>query len=77
MRERYIQLYTEFQRIDMRNKKAFFNEQCLIIEENNKTGKTRDLFRRIGKLKGAFHPKMGTIKNINSRELADTEEIKK
>ena len=61
----------------MRNKKAFFSEQCLIIEENNKTGKTRDLFRRIGKLKGAFHPKMGPIKDKNGRDLVDAEKIKK
>ena len=61
----------------MRNKKAFFNEQCLIIEENNKTGKNRDLFRRIGKLKGAFHPKMGTIKDKNGKDLVDNEDIKK
>ena len=61
----------------MRNKKAFFNEQCLIIEENNKTGKNRDLFRRIRKLKGAFHPKMGTIKDKNGKDLVDNEDIKK
>ena len=50
-RERYIQLNTEFQRIARRDKKAFFNEQCLIIEENNKRRKTRDLFRKIGNIK--------------------------
>ena len=61
----------------MKNKKAFFNEQCLIIEENNKTGKTRDLFRRIRKLKGAFHPEMDTIKDKNGKDLVDSEEIKK
>ena len=60
----------------MRNKKAFFNEQCLIIEENQ-MGKTRDLFRRIGKIKGSFHPKMGTIKDKNGKDLVDNEEIKK
>ena len=57
--------------------KAFFNEQCLIIEENNKRGKTSDLFRKIGNIQGAFHPKMGTIKGRNGRDLVDTEEIKK
>ena len=56
---------------------AFFNEQCLIIEENNKRGKTRNLFRKTGNIKGAFLPKMGTIKDKNGRDLADTEEIKK
>ena len=61
----------------MRNKKAFFNEQCLIIEENNQTGKTRDLFMRIGKIKGSSHPKMGTIKDKNGRDLVDNEKIKK
>ena len=61
-RRRYIQLNAEFQKIARRDKKAFFNEQCLLREENNKRGKTRDLFR-IGNIKGAFHPKMGMIKN--------------
>ena len=55
-RERYIQLNVEFQKIARRNK-VFFNEQCLIIQENNKRGKTRDLFGKIGNIKGAFHPK--------------------
>ena len=76
-RERYIQLNAEFQRIDRRDKKAFFNEQCLIIEEHNKRGKTRDLFRKIGNIKGVSDPKMGTIKDKNFRDLADAEEIKK
>ena len=67
----------EFQRIARRDKKAFFNEQCLIIEENNKRGKTRDLFRKISNIKGATRPKMGTIKDRNGRDLVDTEEIKK
>ena len=52
-----------FQRIARSDKKASFNEQCLIIEENNKKGKTRDLFRKTGNIKGDFHPKMGTIKD--------------
>ena len=76
-RERSIQLNAEFQRIARRDKKALFNEQCLIIEENNKRGKTRDLFRKIGNIKGAFCPKMGTIKDKNGRDLVDTEEIRK
>ena len=59
----------EFQRIARRDKKAFFNEQCLIIEENNKRGKTRDLFRKIGDIKGTYCPRMGTIKDINDRDL--------
>ena len=67
----------EFQRIARRDKKAFFNEQCLIIEENNKRGKNRDLFRKISNIKGATRPKMGTIKDRNGRDLVDTEEIKK
>ena len=52
------------------------NEQCLIIEENNKRGKIRDLFKKTGDIKGAFHPKMGTIKDKNGRDLVDAEEIK-
>ena len=76
-RERYIQLNAEFQRTARRDKKAFFNEQCLIMEENNKRGNTRDLFRKIGNIKGAFCPKMGTIKDKNGRDLVDAEEIKK
>ena len=76
-RERYIQLNTEFQRTARRDKKTFFNEQCIKLEENNRRGKTRDLFRKIGNIKGAFHPKMGTIKGKNGRDLVDNEEIKK
>ena len=63
--ERYIQLNAEFQRLARRDKKAFFNDQCLKIEENNRRGKTRDLFRKIGNIKGTFFPKMGTIKERN------------
>ena len=76
-RERYIQSNAEFQGRARRDKKAFFNEQCLTTEENNKRGKTRDLFRKIGNIKGTFHPKISTIKDKNSRDLVDTEEIKK
>ena len=64
-----IQLNAEFQRTARRNKKAFFNEQCLILEENNKGGKTGDLFRKIGNVKGAFFPKMGTTKDKYGRDL--------
>ena len=76
-REWYIQLNAEFQKIPRRDKKAFFNEQCLKIEENNRRGKTRYLFRKIGNIKGTFHLKMCTIKDRNGRDLVDAEEIKK
>ena len=68
-----MQLNAEFQKIARRDKKALFNEQCLIIEENNQRGKTRDLFRKIGNIKGAFCPKVGTIKDKNCRDLVDSE----
>ena len=74
--ERYPQLNAEFQRIPRRDKKAFFNEQCIKLEENNRRGRTRDLFRKTGNIKGIFYPKMGTIKDRNSRDLVDAEEIK-
>ena len=76
-RERCTQLSAEFQRIARGDKKAFFNEQCLKIEENNRRGKTRDPFRKIGNIKGTFCPKMATIKDRNGRDLVDAEEIKK
>ena len=76
-RERYTQLNVEFQRIARRDKKPFFNEQCIKLEENNRRGKARDLFRKIGNIKGTFHPKMSTIKDRNCRDLVDTAEIKK
>ena len=60
-----------------RGKEDFFNEQCLIIEENNKRGETKDLFRKFGNIKEEFHPKMGTIKGKNGRDPVDAEEIKK
>ena len=59
-----------------RGKEDFFNEQCLIIEENNKRGETKDLFRKFGNIKEAFHPKRGTTKNKNVWDLVDGEEIK-
>ena len=76
-RERCTQLNAEFQRIARRDKKAFFNDQCLQIEENNRRGKTRDLFRKIGIIKGTFSPKMGTIKERNGWDLVEAEETKK
>ena len=75
-RERYIQLNVEFQRRARRDNTAFFNEQCIKIKENNRRGRTRDLIRKVGNIKGTFHPKMGTIKDKNSREV-ETEEIEK
>ena len=68
-RETYIQLNTEFQTTARREKKAFFKEQCLNIEENSRRGKTRALFRKTGNIKGKFHPKMGTIKDRNGTDL--------
>ena len=65
-RERYIQLNSQFQRIARRDNESFFNEQCLIKEEHNIKGKTSDLFRKIGNIKGIFCPKIGTIKDRNS-----------
>ena len=67
----------EFQRRARRDNTAFFNEQYIKLEENNRMAKTRDLFRKIGNTKGTFHPKMGTIKDRNGRDLVDSEEIKK
>ena len=75
-RERYTQLNTEFQRITRRDRKAFLNKQCK-VEENNRMGKTRDLFKKIGDIKGIFHARMGTIKDRNSKDLTEAEEIKK
>ena len=76
-RERYIQLNAEFQRIARRDKKAFFNEQCIKLEENSRRGKTRDLFRKTGNIKGTFHPKMSTIKDRNGRDLVNSEEMER
>ena len=66
-KERYTRLNAEFQRIARRNKKAFISEQCEEIEENNRMGKTRDLFKKITDTKGTLHAKMGTIKDRNRR----------
>ena len=76
-KERYTHLNAEFQRIARRDKKAFFNDQCKEIEENNRMGKTRDLFKKIRDTKGTFHAKMGLIKDRNGMDLTETEDIKK
>ena len=76
-KERSTQLNTEFQRTARRDKKAFLSEQCKEKEENNRMGKTRDLFKKIRYTKGTFHAKMGTIKDRNSNDLTEAEEIKK
>ena len=67
----------EFQRIARRDKKAFLNDQCKEIEENYRIGKTRDLFKKIRDTKGTFHAKMGSIKDRNSMDLTEAEDIKK
>ena len=69
--ERCIQLNADFQRSAQRGKKAFFNEHCIKLAENNRSGKTRDLFRKIGDIKGTFCPKMGTIKDIDGRDVVE------
>ena len=76
LKERYTHLNAEFQ-IARREKKAFFNDQCKEIEEKNRMGKTRDLFKKIGDTKGTFHAKMGSIKDRNGRDLIEAEDIKK
>ena len=76
-KERYTHLNAEFQRIAREDRKAFLSEQCKQIEENNRMGKTRDLFKKIRDTKGTFHAKMGTIKNRNSMDLTEAEDIKK
>ena len=76
-KERYIHLNAEFQRIAMRDKKAFLSDQCKEIEENNRMGKTRDLFKKVRDAKGTFHAKMGSIKDRNDRDLTEAEDIKK
>ena len=76
-KERYSHLNTEFQRIARREKKAFLSDQCKEIEENNRMGKTRDLFKKIRDTKGTLHAKMGTIKDRNGLNLTEAEDIKK
>ena len=76
-KERYKHLNAEFQRIARRDKKAFLNHQCKEIEEKNRMGKTRDLFKKIRDTKGTFHAKMGSIKDRNGLDLTEAEDIKK
>ena len=76
-KERYKHLNAEFQRIARRDKKAFLSDQCKEIEENNRMGKTRDLFKKIRDTKGTFHAKMGSIKDRNGMDLTEVEDIKK
>ena len=76
-KERYIHLNAEFQRIARRDKKDFLSDQCKEIEENNRMGKTRDLFKKIRDTKGTFHAKMGLIKGRNGMDLTEAEDIKK
>ena len=76
-KERYKHLTAEFQRIARRDKKAFLSDRCKEIEENNRMGKTRDLFKKIRYINGIFHAKMGSIKNRNDMDLTEAEDIKK
>ena len=76
-KERYKHLNAEFQSIARRDKKAFFSHQCKEIEEKNRMGKTRDLFKKIRDTKGTFHAKMGSIKDRNGMDLTEGEDIKK
>ena len=76
-KERYTHLNAEFQRIARRDKKAFLSDQCKEKEENNRIGKTRDLFKKIRVTKGIFHAKMGTIKDRNGMDITEAEDIKR
>ena len=76
-KERYKHLNAEFQRMARRDKKAFLSDQCKEIEENNRMGKTRDLFKKIRDTKGLFHAKMGSIKDRSGMDLTEAEDIKK
>ena len=76
-KERYTYLNSEFQRIGWRDKKAFLSDQYKEIEENNRIGKTRDLFKKIRDTKGTFHAKMDTIKDGNGMDLTEAEDIEK
>ena len=77
VKERYTHLNADFQRIASRDKKAFLRDPCKEIEENNRMGKTRDLFKKIRDTKGIFHAKMGTKMDRNGMDLTDTEDIQK
>ena len=76
-KERYKHLNAEFQRIARRDKKAFLSNQCKEREENNRMGKTRNLFKKIRDTRGTFHAKMGSIKDRNGTDLTEAEDIKK
>ena len=76
-KERYKHLNAEFQRIARKDKKAFFSDQCREIEENNRMGKTRDLFKKIRDTKGTFHAKMDSIEDKNGVDLTEAEDIKR
>ena len=76
-KERYTHLNAEFQRIAKRDKKAFLSDQCNETEENNRMGKTRDLFKKIRDTKGPFHAKMGKIKYRNDMDITEAEDTKK
>ena len=76
-KERYKHLNAEFQRIARRDKKAFLSNQCKEMEENNRLGKTRDLFKKTRDAKGTFHAKIGLIKDRNSMDLTEAEDIKR
>ena len=76
-KERYMHLNAKFQRIARRDKKAFLSNHCKEIEENNRMGKTRDLFKKIGNIEGTFYAKMGTVKARNGKNRTEAEEIMK
>ena len=76
-KEKYNHLNTESQRVAKRDKKVFLNDQCKEIEENNRMGKTKDLFKKIRDIRGTFHAKMGTIKDRNGMNLTEAEDIQK
>ena len=76
-KERYTHLNAEFQRVARKDKKAFHSDQCKEIEENNRMGKTRDLFKKITDTKGTFYAKMGSVKDRNGMDLTEAEDIKK
>ena len=76
-KERYTHLNAEFHRIARRDKKVFLSDQCKEIEENNRMGKTRDLFKKIRNTKGTFHAKMGTIKDRNCKDITEEKTLRK
>ena len=76
-KERYAHLSAEFQRIARRNKKAFLSDQCIEIAENNRMGKTRDVFKKTRDTKGRFHAKMSSVKDRNGMDLTEADDIKK